>query len=237
MSVENLTLLIFQKFCFAVLSISDVDVCLAGGPFAFAHPGQPFQQQQVPGAVPMFQVPPPPMQMPAGVPRPGAAMPHFPGMPFMPPPPPFAFQPPWLSMPLPVPPMPVPNFAELSDEDLIRLEGDHRRALELRVTHLRNIQALLDAAVIQFTQYISLIPPGPPPSATSVPPSQNVPQSSGVSSSSPTTSAAAGDESTISSGSGTTNVRPSVEEDNTAADLGNTNESDEVRRRRLNRFT
>lgn len=184
----------------------------------------------------MFQVPPPPMPQAGGVPRPAPppAYPGAPGAPFFPTPP-VGVQFPWLSMPLPLPPMPVPNLAEMSAEDLTRLEGDHRRALELRVTHLRNIQALLDAAVIQFTQYISLIPATPMPNT-----------SPGVSSGVPTANSPVSEptSSTPSDNASTAPVVDSVNSQDAApvtgqaslSNAGETNESEEVRRRRLNRF-
>ncbi|XP_055355501.1 E3 ubiquitin-protein ligase synoviolin-like [Paramacrobiotus metropolitanus] len=208
-----------------------------GLPFNFQLPPPP-----APGAVPMFQVPLGPA--PPGAPRPaapfppqfpGVPFPHFPGAPVPPQFPggpfPSMFPPMWPNMPLPVPPMPVPNFAALSDQDLTRLEGDQRRALELRVTHLRNIQALLDAAVIQFTQYISLIPPSvglsPQPSGANA--SQlDAQQNSDAAPYVPLESAPP-----TSGNSAPQNISASR---NVRTDASSQNESDEVRRRRLNRF-
>ena len=102
---------------------------------------------------------------PAPAAPPGTAHQPNMGMPFMPP---AYFG--MMMPPPPPPPMPVPNLSAMSEEELRGLEGDGRRALEMRVTHLRNIQALLDAAVIQFSQYLSLItPPVVPAAATAAP--------------------------------------------------------------------
>lgn len=73
----------------------------------------------------------------------------------MPLPPPFAF-----------PPMPVPpaGFAGLTPEELRALEGHERQHLEARLQSLRNIHTLLDAAMLQINQYLTVLaslgPPG-----------------------------------------------------------------------------
>lgn len=82
----------------------------------------------------------------------------------MPLPPPFAF-----------PPMPVPpaGFAGLTPEELRALEGHERQHLEARLQSLRNIHTLLDAAMLQINQYLTVLASlGPPQPAASVPPAE-----------------------------------------------------------------
>ena len=55
------------------------------------------------------------------------------------------------------PPMPPPNFSGLSDEELRAMEGMERQHVQARIECLKNIQSLLDAAVIQMQQYSTLI--------------------------------------------------------------------------------
>lgn len=58
-----------------------------------------------------------------------------------------------------LPPMPTPpdDLGGLSEEELRAMEGTERRHLEARVRCLRNIQTLLDAAVMQMQQYSTLV--------------------------------------------------------------------------------
>ncbi|OQV23997.1 E3 ubiquitin-protein ligase synoviolin [Hypsibius exemplaris] len=200
-----------------------------GFPQQFAFPGMAFPQPGQP-------VPPAAGAPGAGAPQPAPApaagagapptgpFPHFhphpAGMNLMMPPL-FAMPPP------PMPPMPVPTFGEMSDEELHRLEGDSRRALEMRVTHLRNIQTLLDAAVVQFSQYLSLMTPPtapfPPPTAASAPP----PASTSSTAAASFTAAVRPDV-----------VAPPAEQGAGVAEAAaaGEDESDAVRRRRLDRF-
>lgn len=53
--------------------------------------------------------------------------------------------------------MPGPDFTGLSDEEVRAMEGTERRHVEARIQCLRNIQTLLDAAVVQMQQYSSLV--------------------------------------------------------------------------------
>uniref|UniRef100_A0A8D2C5P1 E3 ubiquitin-protein ligase synoviolin n=1 Tax=Sus scrofa TaxID=9823 RepID=A0A8D2C5P1_PIG len=99
----------------------------------------------------------------------------------------FPFPPPWMGMPLPppfgkgclgrregvrprqpglslslppaFPPMPVPpaGFAGLTPEELRALEGHERQHLEARLQSLRNIHTLLDAAMLQINQYLTVL--------------------------------------------------------------------------------
>jgi len=66
--------------------------------------------------------------------------------------PPFPFLP--FSAP---PPMPPPNFEGLSAAELAAMEGQERQAVEARIRCLRNIQVLLDAAVMEMQQYSSVV--------------------------------------------------------------------------------
>nr|CAI5834437.1 unnamed protein product [Callosobruchus analis] len=77
-----------------------------------------------------------------------------PGSSFAFPPPPFPFVP---FMPPPPPPMPPQHLARLSAEELRRMEGNERENVEARIQCLRNIQMLLDAAVMMMQQYSSTV--------------------------------------------------------------------------------
>ncbi|KAM8971301.1 E3 ubiquitin-protein ligase synoviolin isoform 1-T1 [Sarcophilus harrisii] len=104
----------------------------------------------------------------------------------------FPFPPPWMGMPLPppfgFPPMPVPpaGFAGLTAEELQALEGHERQHLEARLQSLRNIHTLLDAAMLQINQYLTVLaslgPPRPPAPAS--PPAASTPAAAASSSSS-----------------------------------------------------
>ena len=74
-------------------------------------------------------------------------------VPPFPPTPPF-FMPPPFSIP---PPLPPTNFSGLTDEELRALEGHERANVEARIKCLRNIQVLLDAAVMEMQQYSSVV--------------------------------------------------------------------------------
>ncbi|KAG8438098.1 hypothetical protein GDO86_008691 [Hymenochirus boettgeri] len=109
----------------------------------------------------------------------------------------FPFPPPFLGMPiLPpfgLPPMPMPpaGFAGLTDEELRAMEGHERHNLEARLQCLQNIHTLLDAAMLQINQYLTVLanigppPPAVPPTSSSsttetVTPSSSEPSSSTV---------------------------------------------------------
>ncbi|XP_030074324.1 E3 ubiquitin-protein ligase synoviolin isoform X2 [Microcaecilia unicolor] len=90
----------------------------------------------------------------------------------------FPFPPPWLAMSFPppfgFPPMPVPpaGFAGLTDEELRAMEGHERQNLEARLQCLQNIHTLLDAAMLQINQYLTVLATiGPPHSASTLQPS------------------------------------------------------------------
>lgn len=57
---------------------------------------------------------------------------------------------------LPPPPIPPPNYSGMSDEQLREMEGLERRNVERRLECLSNIHALLDAAMIQISQYVTV---------------------------------------------------------------------------------
>merc|ERR1712029_701335 len=92
---------------------------------------------------------------PAGGPRPPFMFPPFPFMPFTVP-----------------PPQPPPNFSGMSDTELREMEGTERTNVEARIRCLRNIQVLLDAAVMEMQQYSAvvakhnIVTPAPTPSHT-----------------------------------------------------------------------
>lgn len=54
-------------------------------------------------------------------------------------------------------PRPPANLGALSDVELQAMEGQERRHLEARIRVLRDIQTLLDAAVLQMNQYGVLV--------------------------------------------------------------------------------
>lgn len=53
------------------------------------------------------------------------------------------------------------QLAGLSDAEIAEMEGAERRAVEARVQALRNISVLLDAALLQFQQYLAIVGGGP----------------------------------------------------------------------------
>ncbi|XP_076314177.1 septin interacting protein 3 isoform X1 [Tachypleus tridentatus] len=69
--------------------------------------------------------------------------------------PPFAFPP--FFLPPPPPPLPQADFSGLTNEELEALEGEERENVEARIRCLRNIQTLLDAAVLQMQQYSGVV--------------------------------------------------------------------------------
>merc|ERR1719309_100988 len=89
--------------------------------------------------------------------------------------PPFMFPPfPFLPFTVP-PPQPPPNFTGMSDTELEEMEGRERSNVEARIRCLRNIQVLLDAAVMEMQQYSAVVArhnivtpvPQPPTASTS----------------------------------------------------------------------
>ncbi|KAL3286350.1 hypothetical protein HHI36_000858 [Cryptolaemus montrouzieri] len=101
----------------------------------------PFQvlNQNVHQAAPNHAAPTPniaPPNIPPSMHIPGFPLPPFPLFPFMAP-----------------PPMPPQNLQHLGDEELRQMEGNERANVEARIQCLRNIQIMLDAAVVMMQQY------------------------------------------------------------------------------------
>ena len=63
-----------------------------------------------------------------------------------------------LAFPAPYPFPQPPSYAGLSDIELAAMEGRERAAIEARLDALRNISTLLDAASLQFRQYVASAP-------------------------------------------------------------------------------
>uniref|UniRef100_A0A8C5WPX2 RING-type E3 ubiquitin transferase n=1 Tax=Laticauda laticaudata TaxID=8630 RepID=A0A8C5WPX2_LATLA len=93
----------------------------------------------------------------------------------------FPFPPPWMGMPFPplfgFPPMPVPpsGFAGLTEEELRAMEGHERQHLEARLQCLQNIHTLLDAAMLQINQYLTVLATIGMPRTAPTPPSASAP--------------------------------------------------------------
>lgn len=79
----------------------------------------------------------------AGSSAPSAFSPIIPPFPFMP-----------LVTP---PPRPPPNFSGLTEDELRAMEGQERANVEARIQVLRNIQTLLDAAIVEMQQYSAVV--------------------------------------------------------------------------------
>ncbi|KAM6394744.1 E3 ubiquitin-protein ligase synoviolin [Rhynochetos jubatus] len=153
------------------------------------------------------------------------------------------FPPPWMGMPWPplfgFPPMPVPpaGFAGLTEEELRAMEGHDRQNLEARLQCLQNIHTLLDAAMVQINQYLTVLatigsprPSAPrPPSARETPAEDPAPLRSpdGSSAPDPTAPPAAAEE-----------EEEEEEEEEGAEGSANQDEPDtaELRRRRLRKL-
>uniref|UniRef100_A0A9L0RG16 E3 ubiquitin-protein ligase synoviolin n=1 Tax=Equus caballus TaxID=9796 RepID=A0A9L0RG16_HORSE len=162
-----------------------MDVLRASLPTQSPPPPEPADQGPPPAPHPPPLLPQPPnsaLSRPSGAATTTAASAPAPGSAPTPeagPAPGFPFPPPWMGMPLPppfaFPPMPVPpaGFAGLTPEELRALEGHERQHLEARLQSLRNIHTLLDAAMLQINQYLTVLASlGPPRPATSVNPTE-----------------------------------------------------------------
>jgi E3 ubiquitin-protein ligase synoviolin len=120
------------------------------------------QQQQAPQVFPFmahnFGFAPPPFMQQQQQQQQGqgaSATPTMtPGMPPLPLPGMLPMPPLTGASPYPFPRPPV--FAGLSDEEITQMEGTQRAAVEARLQALTNISVLLDAAVLQFQQYLSV---------------------------------------------------------------------------------
>ncbi|XP_071588720.1 E3 ubiquitin-protein ligase synoviolin isoform X1 [Heliangelus exortis] len=104
--------------------------------------------------------------------------------------------PPWMGMPplFGFPPMPMPpdGFFGLTEEEQRAMEGQERQHLEARLQCLQNINILLDAAMLQISQYLTVLaslrspspaphprpPQAPPPEEPNAPHSPNSPEPS-----------------------------------------------------------
>uniref|UniRef100_A0A6I8N6P7 E3 ubiquitin-protein ligase synoviolin n=1 Tax=Ornithorhynchus anatinus TaxID=9258 RepID=A0A6I8N6P7_ORNAN len=139
------------------------------------------------------------------------------------------------------PPMPVPpaGFAGLTAEELRALEGHERQHLEARLQSLRNIHTLLDAAMLQINQYLTVLaslgPPRPP-----APPGPTAATVASASSSVPSSEAAtpsAGSEPPPSEPARTTPPPPASEGPGAeAATEDGEPDTEELRRRRLQKL-
>jgi len=49
------------------------------------------------------------------------------------------------------------NLRKLSDEELSKMEGQERANIEARLKVLRNVHALLDSAIVQLNQYSQVV--------------------------------------------------------------------------------
>ncbi|XP_036182600.1 E3 ubiquitin-protein ligase synoviolin isoform X5 [Myotis myotis] len=157
----------------------------------------------------------------------------------------FPFPPPWMGMPLPppfaFPPMPVPpaGFAGLTPEELRALEGHERQHLEARLQSLRNIHTLLDAAMLQINQYLTVLASlGPPRPATSVSSTEETAPTVAAASSTSIPSSEATTPSTGASPPAPEPEKPSGSESMGTEELPEDGEPDaaELRRRRLQKL-
>ncbi|XP_059475518.1 E3 ubiquitin-protein ligase synoviolin isoform X2 [Neocloeon triangulifer] len=204
----------------------------AAAPGALPPPMNPFVMMAAAAAAagnnmwppPPFPVPPPPQQQPpptagpstsqaAGGQAPSAGNPlmylRFPMLPFMVP-----------------PPVPPRDLGGLSEEELRRLEGVTREAVEARIHALRQVALLLDCASLMATQVAAATPPNYPPTAPASPASgeASAPEAE-------QTEAAPATPATPTS-------PPSTSADQTTSSATEpSSEQEEVRRRRLQRFS
>jgi len=109
----------------------------------------------------------------AGLPR---LVPPFPFMPYLP------------------PPLPPPNFSGMSTAELQQMEGQERSNVEARIKCLKNIQVLLDAAVMEMQQYSTVVArintSVPTTSSAPAPASETVSSTSGTEAGSPAAASA-----------------------------------------------
>ncbi|MEJ1273506.1 synovial apoptosis inhibitor 1 synoviolin [Cricetulus griseus] len=203
--------------------------------------------QSPPPPEPADQGPPPAPHPPPLLPQPPNCMfPLWPPMgPFPPVPPPpssgEAAAPPSTSAAFPPMPVPPAGFAGLTPEELRALEGHERQHLEARLQSLRNIHTLLDAAMLQINQYLTVLASlGPPRPATSVNSTEET--VSAVVSAAPSTSAPSSEAPTPSPGTSPSvpeaEKPPAPESVGAAEELPEDGEPDaaELRRRRLQKL-
>ena len=177
---------------------------------------------------------------------------------FMPPP---MFMPPF-GMP---PPMPPTNFSGLTEDELRAMEGTERVNVEARIRCLRNIQVLLDAAVMEMQQYSAVVSqqdlaraatsartsatptPGPAPTPAAASASSSTASSTTTTTTTTSTASRSASAATFSTPeeTGAKPKKPAAaaasnltSETEKKAEVGddNSDETDEIRRRRLEKF-
>ncbi|XP_044736474.1 E3 ubiquitin-protein ligase synoviolin A [Chrysoperla carnea] len=197
------------------------------GAEAAANPFQMFAGVNPFHIPPMWGAPPAPPARDANNARNGASSstttpPPIPPQ-FLPPLPPFAF------IPFTVPP-PLPKLSTLSTEELKRLEGNEREAVEARIQLLRNIQLMLDSSVAMMQQYTFVA--GTSQTTTRDPKDTKDKDSSSEEQGSSTTATSSSDSNTTSQ----PDVVSTSNSNATQANLAQSTEHNEIRMRRLQRF-
>ncbi|XP_063591311.1 E3 ubiquitin-protein ligase synoviolin A-like [Penaeus indicus] len=162
-------------------------------------------------------------------------------------------------LPFNIPPPPPPlNFAAMTEDEVRQLEGNERQHVEARIKVLRNIQTLLDAAVVQMNQYASVvasldsqsIPRNVAPQQAGATETASEPEPSSSEAAEPMVAAsvASNDEAARSevtsstsaaaspSSSSSTTTTPASADTSTPDDM-HPDSPQEIRRRRLERFT
>lgn len=138
------------------------------------------------------------------------------------------------------PPLPPQNFSGLTDEELRAMEGHERANVEARIKCLRNIQVLLDAAVMEMQQYSSVV------SQLDLTSRRSAAASASTSGSNTTpTASAVNDETSVKEtkvesrplATAETGARSKVKAEDKKESQESDKEQDEVRKRRLERFT
>uniref|UniRef100_H3BG62 RING-type E3 ubiquitin transferase n=1 Tax=Latimeria chalumnae TaxID=7897 RepID=H3BG62_LATCH len=138
-----------------------------------------------------------------------------------------------------LPPMPIPpaGFVGLTDEEVRAMEGHERQNLEARLQCLQNIHTLLDAAMLQINQYLTVLATIGPPRSTNVSSSPSTESAEATGSSTLATTASTGSypNSTSSPASASTTT---AEEGTGRTTPPPTQEPDaaELRRRRLRKL-
>ena len=148
------------------------------------------------------------------------------------------------------PPLPPQDFSGLTEEELKAMEGHERANVEARIKCLRNIQVLLDAAVMEMQQYSSVVgqldltsrsmrPPPPPPVssvATEAKTASSAATSTPSTSSKPLATAETGARAKVKSDDAIPSKSSEEEKDKVDDTNESTDEQNEVRKRRLERF-
>nr|XP_022904497.1 E3 ubiquitin-protein ligase synoviolin B [Onthophagus taurus] len=173
---------------------------------------------QVPTNTPPTPGPPPPFQMP-----------------------PFPFMNPFMTPP----PIPPQNLASLTREQLQQLEGNERANVEARIQWLRNINVMLDAAVIMLQQYsaaaaVSMAVPNvtttTEPTTTSASSNSTIPQQPTASTSSEGENAASSIVDSTATAAGDSNISKSDPIPGSSTSDAATAAEEEIRRKRLQKF-